>query len=122
MYQIAFLVLAIASLNAIVFTLLKKGAVGFDKTTFSLGNIMTLLPQIFFNIYILSSLALLGISFVVWLFLLSKNQVSKIYPITIGMNFVLLFIIARIFLKESLSLLQIIGVAVILIGIFLISR
>ncbi len=63
-----------------------------------------------------------GVAFVIWVWLLSKSSLSILYPIGLSLNVVLALISAHFFLKESITLLQIGGIVVIIIGIFIIAR
>lgn len=112
--------IGIVIVNVAVQFLLKKGVLAIDSQLFSLSHIAQLLPQVVFNGYIMGALVLLGSSFTLWLFLISREQLSVSYPVIVGLTIALLFIISRVFLKESLTLSQVIGVAVIIIGIFLV--
>jgi len=61
-----------------------------------------------------------GLSFVLYIFLLSKFDLSFISPITIGIVYVLLMITALVIFGEQFTLLKTIGCAVILAGILMI--
>lgn len=64
---------------------------------------------------------LYGTSFLTWLFILSKYQVSFAYPYTIGVTLALTVLGALLFFKESITPLQIIGLVLLVISIFFIS-
>jgi multidrug transporter EmrE-like cation transporter len=68
------------------------------------------------------ALLLYGLSFVVWVWLLSKSPLSILYPVALSMNVVFAIVAARWFLGESLTLIHGIGIAVIIVGIFLVAR
>ena len=60
---------------------------------------------------------LYGLSFLMWLAILSRTDVSIAYPITIGLTLVFTLLGARIFLNETLSIQSVIGVTLITIGV-----
>lgn len=122
MLQTFSIIVSLVFLNVTVQILLKKGVIAIGKTQFSLANIFHLLPQIFLNPAMLGVLGMLGIMFILWLFLLSRLPLSTVYPIMIGLSFTFLAIASRIFLKESLSLVQVIGIFVIIIGVFFVMK
>ncbi|MDH6208293.1 hypothetical protein [Aurantimicrobium minutum] len=64
---------------------------------------------------------LYGISFLAWLFILSKYQVSFAYPFTIGVTLALTVIGAIILFRENVTVLQILGMCILVVAIFLIS-
>ena len=107
-------------MNVAAQLLLKKGVLAINPQLFSFSRITQLLPQVVFSGYIMGALVLLGSGFILWLFLISREQLSVSYPVIVGLTIASLFIISRVFLKESLSFVQVMGVAVIIIGIFLV--
>lgn len=68
---------------------------------------------------VLVGITLYGASFLLWLFILSKSNVSIAYPITIGLTLVFTLIGANIFLNESLTPRSALGVALITAGVIL---
>ena len=59
------------------------------------------------------------ISFVLWTIVISKYNLSFIYPLVTAILFILVMISSAIFLKENVTISQIIGVFVIIIGVFI---
>jgi multidrug transporter EmrE-like cation transporter len=114
----AYLILAAAIVATVASQLLfKKGVSLWGELEFSLGNVVSLIPRIFQNGYILGGLLLFGSSFILWLFVLSKLNLSLVYPMT-SLNFVLILVFSWLFLGERVTLLQLSGLALILLGVF----
>jgi drug/metabolite transporter (DMT)-like permease len=65
---------------------------------------------------------LYGLSFAIWLYILSSNKLSFAYPMAISSTLILSAIGARIFLSESISLLNMLGFLLIAVAAFLISK
>ena len=65
--------------------------------------------------------AIMGIGFFLWEGLLSKFDLSYLYPFD-GLNRVVLMFAASIFLKEKMTLNLWVGVALICAGVLLVSR
>lgn len=61
-----------------------------------------------------------GLSFILYIILLSKFDLSFISPITVGLVYVLLMITAAFFFQEQFTLLKITGCMIILAGILMI--
>lgn len=122
MNQTLLFISIIAVSNVIIQLLLKKGVFFIDKSAFSFSRLPALIAQIFLNGYIVGGLVMLGALFILWLFLISKTELSALYPAIIGLNFVLISIATRIIFKEYLSPWQIVGIVVIIIGIFLVLK
>lgn len=102
--------------------LLKRGMTLVGPLEFSLANLLGLITQIFHNIYLFFGLAVFGIAFLSWLFALSKIQLHIMYPISVGLNFSLITIASWLLFKEYLTFHQVLGIAVILSGIFLLVK
>ena len=71
--------------------------------------------------YIIAGLALYGSAFTLYLYILSKYEVSYIAPITMSLVFILLFVFSTLFLNESFTIQKAMGVLVIAAGIWLMS-
>lgn len=116
------LLLTSVILNVTGNILLKKGVTAMgglsgEKTRF-VSELMkaALTPQI------LIGLALYGCSFIIWLRVLTFNDLSKSYPIFASIVFLLTTVGSVIFLKESVSYARILGTIVIIAGIFVVAR
>lgn len=87
--------------------LLKAGAVG-----------RTELLQ-FVNLYVIAGLGLYGLGSAMWIFGMSKEPLTVVYPFT-ALSFILVLLGAVVFQGERPSLLNIVGVVVVLAGIGLV--
>lgn len=102
--------------------LLKKGVASFGGLSGTKEKLLQELLKAAFSPLIIFGLTLYGLSFVIWLRVLSFNDLSKAYPIFATCVFVLTTLGSMIFLKEAVSYLRIIGIAIMLLGIFIVSR
>ncbi|MDP2946977.1 MAG: SMR family transporter [Nanoarchaeota archaeon] len=101
---------------------LKKGVLGLGDLNFSFDNFISLFSRILQNYWLVSGIFLIGISFIFWLFVISRIKLNLAYPIATGLNVALIVIFSWIFLKEHLLPIQILGIVVIIFGIFLILK
>ncbi|MDP3990843.1 MAG: EamA family transporter [Candidatus Nealsonbacteria bacterium] len=101
--------------------LFKKGVLGLGELNFSFSEIFSLIWQIVQNIWILTGAFLFVISFLIWLFIISKLQLNIAYPIIIGSEVVLVSLASWFLFKEYLSFFQILGILFVVLGIFLLS-
>ena len=62
-----------------------------------------------------------AISFPTFVLLISRQKISIAYPIITGWGFLFITLIGVLWLKEAISITQIIGIAVIFIGLFLMA-
>ena len=72
------------------------------------------------SIWIMSGLALHGISFFLYVFILTKLRLNVFYPIATGASLVLITILSVVVLNEKLTGLQVVGVSIIMVGMVLV--
>lgn len=60
-------------------------------------------------------------SFLLWMFILGKNPVSFAYPVTIGLTTLITVSGSVLFLKESVSFTQILGIVLLIAAVALIG-
>lgn len=115
----ALIVLSV-SLNATAQIFLRK-AMLIVGTIPSFGEPLTLLWTFMRNIYLWGGLACYAASIVLWLAVLSSNQVSVAYPM-LSIGYVIAAILSFLLLGEQLPLVRIGGIALICAGVILITR
>lgn len=71
--------------------------------------------------YIIAGLSLYGIGAVIWLFALSRVDLSLAYPF-VGLGFVLIMVLSHYLLGEQLATLRILGTVMIAVGCVLVAR
>jgi multidrug transporter EmrE-like cation transporter len=122
MYQ-TFLILVISIFFTVGAQLcLKKGVLNLGTLDISINSILNLIPRIFQNIWLMVGLFLFGIGFLLWLFVISKIKLNTAYPIATSLSFSLVVLFSWLFFKEHLLPIQILGIAVIIFGIFLLLK
>lgn len=89
------------------------------------NNVNMLFSKTVFSIQ-LSWISIVGIvfyliSFILWIGILSKYNLSYISPIASGMAYVLIILFSKFILKENIGLFQSIGIVVILMGVVLMN-
>lgn len=73
------------------------------------------------NIHLWFAMSLYGVSVLLWMYVLSKNEVSYAYPF-LSIGYVVTAFLGYYIFSENLSLIRISGIAVICVGVYLISR
>lgn len=116
------LLLASVFINVTGNILLKKGVVSFGGISSDKSQLIYGIAKAAVNPFILIGLALYSISFVIWLRVLTFNDLSKSYPIFASMVFLLTTIGSVRFLNESVPTARILGIIIMLIGIFIVAR
>ncbi len=74
-----------------------------------------------FNGKLIAGIGCYGASMLFWLYVLSKLDLSKAYPM-VALGYVLTFILGWFFLDEPVKPMRIIGLIVIVSGVIIISR
>lgn len=101
---------------------LKNGVNKIGGISFSQSHLVSDFLKVVFNPFIIGGLALYGFSFVIWLRVLTISDLSKSYPIFVTFVFILTTIGSVIFLKESVSLMRVAGIAILIAGVFIVAR
>ncbi|BCA85452.1 hypothetical protein EsVE80_09750 [Enterococcus saigonensis] len=106
------LYVVLSSMGIILFKL-GSDQVSFEVTKHAIG----------LNLSFLSILGLICyvVSFLLWMIIISKNEVSYIVPVGLAATNVAILIASSLILGESISTIQIIGISVIILGVFLIN-
>ncbi len=111
-----------AILTAVVSQLLfKKGVSTFVFQDFSFEEILVLIRHIFSNWFLVCGIFFYGVSFLLWVIVLSKTKLSFAYPIT-SINFILVLLASYYLFDEKLALVQYLGILIIIFGVLILSR
>ena len=114
---LAILVSVITASMAQIF--LKKGVLNLTDLDLSFSSLLKLFASIFQNKWLFLGSSLFIFSFVFYLFVLSKLQLNLAYPVMVSAGIVLVAIGSWIFFQEQVSQWQILGIFLIIFGIFL---
>jgi multidrug transporter EmrE-like cation transporter len=115
-----FVVITSVSLNAVAHVLLRKAMLGVNGSIFG-GNACRALLGIAFNPYLDVGMLCYGISILIWLFVLSKLEVSIAYPFQ-SIGYVIAAIVAVQFLGEGIPMARMAGIGLICAGLVFIAR
>ncbi|HEV7164470.1 MAG TPA: EamA family transporter [Gammaproteobacteria bacterium] len=115
------LVLTGVLLNAAAQLLLKAGVKDVGVIKLDAANIFSASMKLAFEPHILGGLACYVISVGIWILALSRVQVSIAYPM-LSLGYVVTAFIAWAFMGEAVSAMRITGIAVIIVGVFLVAR
>lgn len=108
-------------LNAAAQLLLKAGVNRVGEIKLTLATILSAGWKLAFEPHILGGLTCYVISVVVWILALSRVQVSIAYPM-LSLGYVVTAVAAWWLMGESLSAIRITGIAVIIVGVYLVAR
>ncbi|MBE6064345.1 SMR family transporter [Clostridium cochlearium] len=114
------LILTSVFLGALGQILVKIGAVNLTLN-FSPGQFVPSIISILKNFFVMSGIVSYGTSFLIWIKVLSKVELSYAYPM-VSLGYVITTLFAYFFLNENISIQRILGILLIIGGVFLISR
>src|SRR3989338_4300018 len=117
----ALLVVSVA-FNVTANILLKTGVVRTGGISAETTNIIANILKVAISPYIITGLILYGFSFLIWLRVLTFNDLSRSYPIFATIVFLMTTLGSIIFLKENITLIRVVGIAIMLTGIFIVAR
>ncbi|KKR49600.1 MAG: hypothetical protein UT84_C0023G0008 [Candidatus Curtissbacteria bacterium GW2011_GWA1_40_16] len=116
------LLIVSVTFNVTANILLKKGVMSFGGISASKAELLTSLTKAAFSPFIIGGLVLYGLSFVIWLRVLSFNDLSRAYPIFASVVFLMTTLGSIKFLNEDVSAMRFVGIIVMLAGIFIVAR
>ena len=71
--------------------------------------------------FVLLGVAIYGVSLIIWLFVISKVDLSFAYSL-VALTFVFLLLFSKVFLHENISLFRALGSSLIILGIIFVSK
>jgi drug/metabolite transporter (DMT)-like permease len=115
------LILAGVLLNALAQLVLKLGMKSIGFFEFSTSSIVPVGIKIIRSPYIITGISCYVLSVMVWLLALSRVDVSFAYPMT-SLGYIFTCLAGFLFLQETISSTRIIGILVIMLGVYLVAR
>ena len=115
------LILLTIVLNTIGQLALKAGMIAIGYFDFTWNNIIPILSKVLFSPWIIIGIIIYTVSIFTWLMVLSRTQVCIAYPLS-SIGYIVTAVAAYCLWDEYLSLTKILGILVILIGVYLIAK
>lgn len=119
---IANLALLLSILFGIVGQLLLKKATLTKRISFDAAHLTQSIMSLALNPYLLSWIFLAGLSAALWIFVVSKLELSFAYPVSMTLSYMLILVLSWWFFDEDLSITRWIGVALMCAGLLLAYR
>jgi multidrug transporter EmrE-like cation transporter len=114
------LILISVFLGAIGQVLVKYGAVGL-QLDFSGKYLITSILSILKNAPVMCGIISYGLSFLLWIKVLSKVELSYAYPM-VSIGYILIMFFSYFIFKEHISFTRLIGVVFIIIGVIFVAK
>ena len=115
------LILTGVLLNAAAQLLLKAGTNAVGHFEFHLDNLVPVGWKLATEPHILTGMMCYAISLVVWIMALSRVPVSIAYPM-LSIGYVVNAIVAYLWLGEAVNTTRMLGIGVIVLGVFIVAR
>ncbi|OCT12052.1 hypothetical protein A8709_29810 [Paenibacillus pectinilyticus] len=106
-------------LGAIGQVLMKLGATKLNTTAST--TLFTKLLMMFTQPFIIEGLVCYGLSAIFWIFGLTRLPLSQAYPM-VAIGYILVFILAVLIFKETVSLAKISGLMIIVVGVIVLAK
>jgi len=106
------------------YSIISAGGLTLLKYSFSFmgsDNRQAMLLSLLRDWYFITGAFLYGSGFIIWLYLLSKNELSWIFPVAASSLIVITSVFGVLFLREGLLFARMIGILIILVGIFVLN-
>ncbi len=100
--------------------LLKKGMMKTGKMNVFSGGFIKNVWKMFTNPFVFIGIMFFGASSLLWLVTLSGLELSYIYPM-VSLSYVLVALASKFFFKEKVSKMRWVSIAVIILGVILVS-
>ena len=115
------IVLSLSSvfLNSVAQILMRKGMMAVGEVHAS--NMLQMVVPMLTNIWLWLSMLCYAVSILLWMAVLSKVEVSYAYPF-LSVGYIVAAVGGYYFFGEGISLIRMLGIGVICLGVFLISR
>lgn len=107
-------------LGAVGQLLVKIGAKHLELD-FSSDHLLQSLFAIVKNVPVMSGMALYGLSFILWVKVLSKVELSYAYPF-VSLGYIVILCFSYFVFKENISLFRAIGTLLIMVGVVFVAR
>lgn len=111
------LILSSIIMGAVGQILLKVGANRLGSVSLTIGGLLSIAK----NFYILIGLVLFGSSFLLWVKVLTRNDLSYVYPM-VSLSYVIIIFASRFLFGEPFTTSKMIGIAAIVGGVFIINK
>ncbi len=115
------LILSSVALNAFAQLFIRQGMLKLGKISLNAEQIFNMILAVFTNIYLLAGMFSYAISIILWMVVLSKVNVSIAYPF-LSIGYIITAVLAYFILQEPLTLQKIIGILIICLGVFILTR
>ncbi len=114
------LILFSVSLNALAQLFIRQGMLQIGKVSLKLDQLWYMAWRSLTNWYLLGGMLCYAVSIITWMVVLSRVNVSLAYPF-LSVGYIITAVLAYFILNEPLTLQKMIGIAVICLGVIILT-
>ena len=101
--------------------LVKKGVLSVGPYPQNLNELIPFFLRAYTNVYIIAAVFLTIVTALAWILAITRAQLSFLYPF-VALSFVLVTLFSLLIFKEDVGAVRWVGIIVICLGVFLVSR
>lgn len=116
-----FLILICVCLNTLAQVMMKRGLQSLGPLDITVWDFFPFVMKVLFNPLIIFGILSFVFSLIIWLSALSKLDLSQAYPM-MSIGYILTALLGYFLLGEQLTATRIVGILIIMMGVFLVSR
>jgi len=106
-------------LNAVANILMKVGALKPGGGTHRIGDVIL---NMLLNPVIIAGVVCFALGLAAYNYVLIKTDLSVAYPIMTSLGFVIVVLVSWLFLKETITMIQLTGLSLIIAGVWMVAR
>ncbi|GAA4858975.1 SMR family transporter [Paenibacillus vulneris] len=115
------LILISVALGSLGQVILKLGSNKLGTISFSISSLVPVLLRLLKTPEIVLGLLLFGTSFLLWIKVLTRSELSYAYPM-VSIGYIIVVILSYFLLDESFSWNKLMGIAIIVAGVWMINK
>ena len=101
--------------------LLKRGLLCVGEFPGRLGDVLPFILKAYTNVYVVAAVLVTIATALAWVLAVSRAQLSFLYPF-MALSYVFVALLSLLLFREDVTALRWVGIAVICVGVFLVSR
>jgi len=101
--------------------LLKKGLLAVGRFPQGFSEVLPFFLKAYTNAYVIVAVLVTLLAGLAWILAVARVQLSFVYPF-MGLSFVLVALFSSLIFKENVTMLRWLGIIVVSVGVFLVSR
>lgn len=115
------MILSVSLVNAFAQLFIRKAMTKYSDYHFEIEQLYSLLLSLITNSYLILGIVCYVLGMIIWMIILSKFEVSLVYPM-VSISYIFTALLAYFAFNEPLTLNKIVGILVICLGVYIVTR